>query len=852
MPDDQDALISLNSHPIFSLPKEFSGPLAQPESSLELSTTTLPKFRNDSPTQDGPTPSGRRQIMVLRDSDVIVAAGKEIRMTHLGDGKFSHSSEKQYKTLHTPNLQFEIHHISLNPGGKLLAVAGASQVAVIVLPRSGFLRLVPDQLDCKSVQVGQYHHASDTSPPITKIQWHPWGEAGTTLMVMTIDGKLREYDISVDAEDPLQVLSFVPDKKPGRSYLAEDPADREVASFDLGKGKADWGPLTIYAVMKSGDIYSICPYMPKNASIPSAYVHSLECFISAKLELLSRGSTSAASKNLSTIYDYQQKYVSALVKQLPAGSVFPASSRSVPMHPPTTMKASPTRQGPFLLQPSPRMLEHSDGGEATDIAYLAFGNDYDNNEEEDGGETEHLGVVMIAYQDGRVDLCLDVEKVEARWSNKSSRGLPMLAVYETIDLGLVSKLWSLSPELLDLLQGNHPVFVVDPIHDDTIYVYHAFGVHALHLEPVLQSLTSALRANDDEVDATLTEALQQSTVTNVQPILSTFSVEKKCSNPVVAVTIPDNVYLTYSIFILTSAMRITTFNLVLRSESPRSRIESLPPPVSDDGDEPKEKDKWLKPAEGPSTYVSLLGIEPFQPGAILSRPSGLPSNPQLSLPPSARGELMLTPETLRYLANTVAELTNQIHEIHLAHRLSETRAGLQALELKRLCEKAAELNVLVERLKGPDLDASQARIQTVQETHKTLMARLDRMLQHMMDKASPELSEHETKWFEELKRMKQDVTGIGRYDGSSLAARAGMIQREYARVLPDLKFLLQKEQAWNAKHAQTNQTLGFSQAFEFGKKSSFEQTRISQLEHDVIQLATRLDITLSKPPDAEH
>ncbi len=97
MPDDQDALISLNSHPIFSLPKEFSGPLAQPESSLELSTTTLPKFRNDSPTQDGPTPSGRRQIMILRDSDVIVAAGKEIRMTHLGDGKFSHSSEKQYK-----------------------------------------------------------------------------------------------------------------------------------------------------------------------------------------------------------------------------------------------------------------------------------------------------------------------------------------------------------------------------------------------------------------------------------------------------------------------------------------------------------------------------------------------------------------------------------------------------------------------------------------------------------------------------------------------------------------------------------------------------------------------------------
>lgn len=53
------------------------------------------------------------------------------------------------QTLHTPNVQFEIHQISLNPSGKLLAVAGAFQVAVVVLPRSGFTRLVPDTVDCK-------------------------------------------------------------------------------------------------------------------------------------------------------------------------------------------------------------------------------------------------------------------------------------------------------------------------------------------------------------------------------------------------------------------------------------------------------------------------------------------------------------------------------------------------------------------------------------------------------------------------------------------------------------------------------------------------------------------------------
>ena len=107
----------------------------------------------------------------------------------------------------------------------------------------------------------------------------------------------------------------------------------------------------------------------------------------------------------------------------------------------------------------------------------------------------------------------------------------MLAVYETIDLGLVSTLNGISPSNgtspLDLLQGNHPVFLQDPIHDDTIYVYHAFGVHALNIGPVLQSLTMALRADDDPDGNALETTLQESAGTSVHPILTTFSVERK-------------------------------------------------------------------------------------------------------------------------------------------------------------------------------------------------------------------------------------------------------------------------------------------------------------------------------------
>lgn len=68
-----------------------------------------------------------------------------------------------------------------------------------------------------------------------------------------------------------------------------------------------------------------------------------------------------------------------------------------------------------MLQPAPRTLDDSEGADATDVLYMAFGADGDEDEESD---TERLGVVLIAFQDGKVDVCLDVEKVEAKWEHR--------------------------------------------------------------------------------------------------------------------------------------------------------------------------------------------------------------------------------------------------------------------------------------------------------------------------------------------------------------------------------------------------------------------------------------------------
>ncbi|KAI5829840.1 hypothetical protein K523DRAFT_352178 [Schizophyllum commune Tattone D] len=854
MDDEQDWNDVLRDHPIFGLPKGINGPGGNSETSLQLSTNTLQQFKNVDSRDDSAVPSGRRQTMVLKGADLIVAAGQEIRMTTLGETHLNQNEGKKvFKTLHCPNVQFNIHQIALNPSGKLLAVAGAFQVAVIVLPRPGFMRLVPNVIDCKSVQIGQYYHGSKSAAPIAKVDWHPWGEAGSTLMVMTVDGKMREYDVSVDPEEPLQVLSFVPEKKRRMSYLAEDPAEREVTSFTIGKGNADWGPLTIYALMKSGDVYAICPYMPQNASIPSSYVHSLECFISAKQEFLSQG-TSEATQKMTTLYDYQRKYVSSLVKQLPPGTAFPSVSRRVPIHPPTTLKSKPKRQGPFLLQPSPRNLDGSDGGDATDIIYLAFGGDFlADDDDDDGSATERLGAILVAYQDGRIDTCLDVEKVEARWETKpNSEEYPMLAVYETIDLDFVGALNSLAGNTLDLLQGNFPVFMADPIHEATVYVYHAFGAHRIDLAPLFGALAAALRA-DDEGDAQLSSAVRRSSGADVQPLLTTFSVERKCSNPVIGVAIPNDIYLTYSIFILTSAMRITTFRLGISTPSPqptpRATPAALPPPETPSTSsalQVQPPDPWLQPPSENPPYVSLLEASPYHPPPIL-RSSGLPSQPRLSLPEGAdkQKDFLLTPDTLRYLASKASAISGQIRDATLAYKAALARTLLQKQELARQCAKAREMQQLVGRMRGGEREARWAR---AREEQKALLGRMDRVLGALVRKASPELSEHETRWFEELKRMRDEIAGVGKYDEGSLAVRARTLESEYARLMPSFKALAEQERKRRQIASESSQTLGQAQAFALGERNQVERTRINKLVKDVTRLASQLDLNVGKPP----
>lgn len=174
----------------------------------------------------------------------------------------------------------------------------------------------------------------------------------------------------------------------------------------------------------------------------------------------------------------------------------PFTDEVVIVQSPALKHVIPSRQGPFLYQPAPIELEDDDD-RVYDIVCL---------------DTEAVEVIAIAYSSGKVDICIAVERPKPRWDlprklkndgtyaaaeSTASDDLPVISVYETIDLGILSIFGTASaagPGSYGFLEKrlgipNHPVLVVDSMYGDTFYVYHETGAHCVSVRPWLDKLT---------------------------------------------------------------------------------------------------------------------------------------------------------------------------------------------------------------------------------------------------------------------------------------------------------------------------------------------------------------------------
>lgn len=94
----------------------------------------------------------------------------------------------------------------------------------------------------------------------------------------------------------------------------------------------------------------------------------------------------------------------------------PVSVTSPPIFAPSLFDSAPSVQGPFLLSPAPEELDDDREATATDVAFTRVTT---SNQEQGKGASKDVEVLIFANDNGRVDLCVVLEKVEARWNKKN-------------------------------------------------------------------------------------------------------------------------------------------------------------------------------------------------------------------------------------------------------------------------------------------------------------------------------------------------------------------------------------------------------------------------------------------------
>lgn len=170
------------------------------------------------PSLDG-LPAAKNERIAVRDRDLLVAFGKEIRMTSLaGEGwEIRGSSVGGYKVGSwaglgklTTDAQIAPSHIRYSPDraqphGTLTGCCGTPPArrarppsrrvcqlcrwrGCVPVRRRVSLRSAP--LTHSSFPVDEYQHSPSSLTALTKVRWHPWGEGGNSLWALAANGKL--------------------------------------------------------------------------------------------------------------------------------------------------------------------------------------------------------------------------------------------------------------------------------------------------------------------------------------------------------------------------------------------------------------------------------------------------------------------------------------------------------------------------------------------------------------------------------------------------------------------------------------------------------------------------------------
>ncbi|KAI1330464.1 hypothetical protein F5Y16DRAFT_363243 [Xylariaceae sp. FL0255] len=796
--------------------------------------------------------TGPRRTIARRGTEVFIAVGKEIRWADLvylkerwqekesqergvggvrikrevDDSDIIQDSVEDgcaegFRTI-KPSIGSDIQQLVISPYANFMAVVTTHTIRIILLPDSSHLTAPSlDVIKPKSWTLGPTTHVMDRSPIASAI-WHPLGVSGTALVTVTKDAVVRLWELSqkdrwsfdtpslaIDLQklaDGMSLDQNFSASEINHKGFSPDSFEMDVASANFaGRGSGGWSPMTLWIAMREGDVYALCPLLPTQWAPPATLIPSLSISIVGNLAAIEDDPN--VSDQVRLLAQQQLDWMSDLDNQEPRIIDGPAGE------PPAEIYTRPARpgivprlQGPFVLECSPKSDDDLDTeltdifviGEKLDTDELMFGEDEELDVDDIEREGLSLSVICLLSSSGQVQICLDLDGVQAQWlppRNKAKKmgrlvGTPTLLTFQSLDV-LTS---------LEVAEDAWPVFSPDVTSRYAFYVTHPSSISYVSLSPWVFRLESELQGeseagSDFRIDLLITG--QTSTRERLYSSTALGDTQLPLSASV-AIRDPDLGYF------LLSATPYEPIALVFDvPEDVFMPIRSASPSFS--------KDVEVQP---------LDFFEPrpvYQPSHTFDESSALPHFVQRLRTSRHKTvmdqEIRLSPLTLQLFTEAHKILSDETHRLGVAASEVFRRCAKLQDELRLQITKAYEVKARVETTTGEDqvdggepesINASiERRLQSAKEKGEGLSQRLEKMRKTVSKATSRELSKKEQDWVKEVKNLDVGIFGSAPSDATN---RAQQSRERYEKVVELRDELFEQARALGAADGEEDDT----------------------------------------------
>ncbi|KAJ2822352.1 hypothetical protein IWW50_004249, partial [Coemansia erecta] len=740
-------------------------------------------------------------------------------------------------------LAFDIDRLAVNAGGKLLVAVGQHQVAVVVLPapgaagkgaggafRAARLETIGEEpgargvwVDCRSMMLGiapaaatpkgkasRRHSAGfgagmsvsaswSARTRVVDVMWHPLSTTDSHLLVLQANGTVKLFDVSEDADTPEQTLSLFSAAGAGSAGFAMSRA----VSFCMGSASsAGWSRATLYVLTNTGELYSLCPVLPRRCSLDHGWLEDLL----ETVEMDVREWQAEEYETSECIYTPPELIAArAAAKWLNQVLDLDASKASERLHLalPDNLMQPVAAQGPYLFQPEPMPAAaagyDSDSSGADSDAGQGAGGRAAECDPDDACSVRYMesasglgmGLVAIAYCDAHVEVFADLEPVIGKWADTSARGMhmrdmPVLATLASVDLTV--KPLASSGETKDSRQIGPVALMADTLSPAVFYALHTHGVHRVDMRSWTRLLERAIGLNSDSgrsaaleqlmfaLDGCSASSVDQSgrgalVRSCVQCIVHTNPSASRPSIPVVGAVVVDDIYLSYSLLALVEPSQLIGISL------PLSNGDSAEQDAAEEEEEEEDDSNASAAgsAEGQSrrrldlsagvkdvVYVPRLPSGGYEVPAALDGSAATVQQPRLVLRENSRGESDVSEERLKLLGSVVGQLRGQLSTAVAAHTAMQERLDLQAQEHQRQHDKLSAISngflQHIEQMRG-----SQQRLDALRLNGQKLGLRVDQVLRQLISHYQPEMTPAEREFSQEVRGMDLRINGVDGY-----------------------------------------------------------------------------------------